>query len=307
MRVNSTQSALQRLCSPLTLLAVLVLSLVWAYGETLAELTQQWSSNPQHSHGYLVPVFAAALLWLRRDRACPSEWSGTAWGGLVLVGGLATWFVSTHFHITWLEGISFVPCLAGLALLVGGRRAWSWAWPSIGFLVFMVPLPYRAAVALTDPLQRTATIAATYALQTLGLPAVAEGNVILLSEVELGIVEACSGLRMLMIFFALSAGVALLIRRPLWERVLVLLSAAPIAIIVNVTRITVTGVLHEMVGSDLANAVFHDFAGWVMMPLALALLWLELRVLAHLIRDVPTTEALAPLGRATLKASVSLS
>lgn len=306
MRLNPTRP-FDRLVSPPVVLAVLGLSLAWAYGETLAELTRQWSSNPQHSHGYLVPLFALALLWLRRDRACFSEWAGTAWGGLVLIGGLATWLVSMHFHITWVEGISVVPCLAGLVLLVGGGRAWSWAWPSIGFLVFMVPLPYRAAIALTDPLQRSATLAATYALQTLGLPAVAEGNVILLSEVELGVVEACSGLRMLMIFFALAAGVALVIRRPLWERGLVLLSAAPIAIIVNVTRITATGVLHELAGSELANVIFHDFAGWVMMPLALALLWLELRVLAQLIRDVPTTDALTPLGRATMKPSVSLS
>ena len=133
----------------------------------------------------------------------------------------------------------------------------------------MVPLPYRAAVALTDPLQRTAHAGQrTYALQTLGLPAVAEGNVILLSEVELGVVEACSGLRMLMIFFALAAGVALVIRRPLWEKAVVLASAIPIAIIVNVVRITATGVLHELVGKKVADAVFHDFAGWVMMPLA---------------------------------------
>src|SRR5207244_4033561 len=100
------------------------------------------------------------------------------------------------------------------------------------------------------------TICSTFALQTLGLPALAEGNVILLNEVEIGIVEACSGLRMLVIFFALSTAVALLSRRPLTDRVAIVVSAIPIALLSNLLRIIVTGVLHETVGSEIANAVF---------------------------------------------------
>ena len=303
--MNQTRRIFAFVISPPGVLAILVLALLWAYGETLADLTRQWSTDPQHSHGYLVPMFAAVLLYLRRDRFAPREWSAAPWGVVALLAGLAAWFAGTHFHLSWLEGISLLPCLAGIVLLAGGLHAWRWAWPSIAFLAFMVPLPYRAAVALPDSLQRVATLTSTFALQTLGLPAVAEGNVILLSEVELGVVEACSGLRMLVIFFALAAGVALLIRRPLWEKALILASAAPIAVIVNVTRITATGVLHELVGSRLANAVFHDFAGWVMMPLALALLWLELQALSRLLIEVPTTAGTVPLGRATLKALVS--
>src|SRR5436305_589397 len=82
---------------------------------------------------------------------------------------------------------------------------------------------------LTEPLHGIATVSSTFLLQTLGLPALAEGNVILLNDVHIGIVEACSGLRMLVIFFALSTAVALLTRRPLWEKVVVALSAVPIA------------------------------------------------------------------------------
>jgi exosortase len=301
--LNSAPRAIDRFFSAPAVLAGLTLALIWSYGSTLAELASQWSSNPQHSHGYLVPLFAIALLYLRRDRFRAEQWSASAWGVLPLLAGLGAWMAATHFHLTWIEGISLLPCLAGIVILMGGRQAWRWAWPAIGFLAFMVPLPYRAAVALTDPLQRTATLASTYALQTLGLPAVAEGNVILLSEVELGVVEACSGLRMLVIFFALAAGVALVIRRPLWEKAVVLLSAVPIAIIVNVIRITATGVLHELVGREVANAVFHDFAGWVMMPLALALLWLELRILARLFLEPLAPTGPTRLGTATMRAA----
>jgi hypothetical protein len=77
---------------------------------------------------------------------------------------------------------------------------------------------------------------------------------------------------------------------------LILASAIPIAVIVNVIRITVTGVLHELVGSRIANLVFHDLAGWLMMPMALGMLWLELELLSRLlIEQGPTTAALRPI------------
>ena len=90
----------------------------------------------------------------------------------------------------------------------------------------------------------------------------------------------------------------LLIRRPLWEKGLVLLSAVPIALACNVARITLTGVLHEKVGSGVANIVFHDLAGWIMMPLALGILALELSLLSRLFLDpAPTSPVPVRLSR----------
>ena len=155
------------------------------------------------------------------------------------------------------------------------------------FLAFMIPLPYRVATSMSGPLQRLATITSTFVMQTCGLPALAEGNVILLNDVEIGIVEACSGLRMLVVFFALATAVALVARRPLLDRMVVLVSAVPIALVANIVRITATGVLHEFVDSATANAFFHDVAGWFMMPLALVMLGIELKVMAALLPVIP--------------------
>ena len=79
------------------------------------------------------------------------------------------------------------------------------------------------------------------------------------------------------------APVALLIRKPLWEKLLVCASAIPIALLTNLLRITATGLLHDTVGKEIADAVFHDLAGWLMMPVALALLGLELKLLGRLL------------------------
>jgi exosortase len=151
-------------------------------------------------------------------------------------------------------------------------------WPALAFLLFMVPLPFRLEVALAHPLQRIATLISTLALQTLGFAAFSEGNTIRMGAIRIGVVEACSGLSMLMIFFALCTAVAMLTRRPIWERLLVVASAVPIALLANILRIVVTGVLHKVVGKEMADFVFHDLAGWLMMPLALGMLWLGYRL-----------------------------
>jgi exosortase len=284
---------------PLPFLAALsvgVLALVWAYWTTLGDMAQRWARDPQYSHGYLVPGFALLLLWLRRGRLT-GDVAGSWLGWPVLALGLTLRLVGGFYYFVWLDDVSLLPCLAGLVILLGGRTGWRWAWPAVAFLVFMVPLPHRVSVSMASPLQDFATTTSTFLLQTLGFPALAEGHVIRLNEVEIGIVEACSGLRMLVIFFALSTGVALLIRRPLWEKLVLVFSAVPVALAVNVIRITVTGILHETVGSAWANAVFHDLAGWLMMPLALAALGLELQLLKRLFLEPPPNPMRAGAGQ----------
>jgi exosortase len=250
-----------------------------------------------YSHGYLVPGFGLALLWFRQEHIASGILEPTWWGLAVLAAALLLRLGGTYFYFVWLEEISLLPCLAGIFLMVGGWRAWRWGWAGIAFLFFMIPLPYRLAIALTGPLQFIATAASTFALQTLGLPALADGNVIRLNDREINIVEACSGLRMLVIFFALSTAVALMIRRPLWQKIVIVASALPIALVVNVLRITATGVLFETVGSEWAKAVFHDLAGWLMMPVALLFLGLELKFLAHLFLE-PDGPGSRPAGLA---------
>jgi exosortase len=275
--------------------AVLVGALLgWAYAPVLASMARKWSSDPQYSHGYLVPLFAAALLWVRRPLLAGIDWR-INWLGvplLALAGALRIGGAMVNF--VWLESASLVLALAGLAVLAGGWAALRWSWPAVAFLMFMVPLPYTVEKLFAWPLQRTATLASNYALQTIGLPASAEGTVIVLEHVRLGVEEACSGLSMLMIFLALSTAVAVVIRRPLWERLAVLASAVPIAVLANVTRITVTGLMYEWANPKWAELVFHDLAGWLMMPFALAVLGAELWLFARLFPE-EAEEAPMPL------------
>jgi exosortase len=264
------------------LVTVLCLVGLWAYWPTLLGLARRWSEDPQYSHGYIIPAIALLLLWHRR-RSFPARGGYIWWWGLIpFLGGAGLRPAAAWLGIDWIDAVSLLLSLAGVCAFVGGPPLLRWAWPAGVLMCFMLPLPYRAEVALAQPLQRIATVASTYALQTIGFPAVAEGNIITIDELSIGVLEACSGLGMLMTFFALSTAFALMVQRPLLDRVILIASAVPIGILVNVIRITVTGILHRTVGSAVANAVFHDLAGWLMMPLALGFLWLEMQYLCRL-------------------------
>lgn len=272
----------------LTVGAVLGCAIAWAYWAIFAQLADRWSVDPAYSHGYLVPVYAVAILWFRRKSLEGATPEASRLALVFLALGALLYVVGTVFYFTWFAQISLLPVVAAVFLALGGRNYLTWAWPAIVFLIFMIPLPARLDEPLARPLQRIATVASTNALQTLGIFAEAEGNVILLRHSQLGIVEACSGLRMLLMFFAASAAVAIVISRPWYHKTLIVVSAVPIAILCNVLRITLTGVLKETVSGPAADAFFHDLAGWLMIPLALLLLAAELWVLSRVF--VPTAE-----------------
>jgi exosortase len=265
-------------------LACLVLMLAWSYWPTLATMEDRWSHDPQYSHGFLVPLFAAVVLWHRRE-LMPSALSPSWWGIGLLLLSVCVRLAGASRQQETLDAISLLPCLLGICQLVGGWKALAWAWPAIAFLGFMLPLPFTVESALAHPLRRVATDASTYSLQCLGYPALAEGNIIRIDEVKLGVVEACSGLGMLMTFFALSTAFAIVIQRRLPDKLLIVTSAIPIAVVANVARITATGVAHCGWGEE-AGRLLHDWAGWLMMPLALILLWLELVFLGRLLVEV---------------------
>jgi exosortase len=267
----------------LAIVALLGVAILWSYWTTLGKIACRWSEDPQYSHGYLVPAFALYLLWLRRTslfrQTLNVNWLGV--GLLGLAGALR--LAGAYFSYSYFDQISLLPCCAGVFMLAGSWPALFWSWPAVTFLAFMVPLPDRVSLAMSAPMQSFATAVSTFALQVLGRPAIAEGNVILLNDIELGIVEACSGLRMLVVFFALSTAVALLIRKPLWEKLFIAASAAPIALASNVMRITITGLFYDTFGNHFGGAFFHDLAGWLMMPLGLIFLGIELWILQTLL------------------------
>jgi exosortase len=274
-------------------LAVLLVTaaLGGSYAASFIWLVRQWSHDPNHSHGYLVIPIALVIFWNRRCLLDHRRLAPPWWGMLPLLAlvVLRIWLYERNEQ--YIETASIPLVLAAIALALGGWHLVEVAWPAIVFLFLMLPLPPRINFFMANPLQRLATIGGTHLLQVLGMPVLAEGNVIIVGGEPLEVARACNGLSMLLSFVTLITATVLLVRRPLWERVVLLASAIPIALLSNILRITATAWCYHRFGRETGERFTHDAAGWVMMPFALGLVYLELCVLSWLFVDVEDVQA----------------
>ncbi len=260
----------------------LVLLLTYGYLNMLSYTAMSWK-DPLYSHGYIVPLFAGFLFWVRRRPLTvvdPSE----RWIGLgILLISLFMRLGASYVDMNPVDRLSYLGALLGVCQIVGGTSMLKWAGPAVGFLVFMYPLPSVLEHSVLLFLQKLAAIASTWVLQLLGAPALRDGNRIMIDQLPLEVADACSGLRMSTIFGAMSVAMAILINRPWWDRVTILLSAIPIALVTNIIRITLTALLFmAFPESELVHQLVHDWAGLAMMPIAMGLLWIELQLLEQI-------------------------
>jgi exosortase len=271
----------------------------WAYAPNLRDLSTTWSEDPNYSHGYLVVPIALFILW-RRLSERPWEPSRDAvatpwWGWVLLAAILALRVVAYEGGFRWVETATLLPAVGCLVWTCGGWPLLHRAWPAIVFLIFMLPLPELINARIALPLQWIATSGSYILLQLSGFWAIQEGNVILLRTPfgmrPLDVALACNGLRMLMCMAATVTATVVLIPLPNWKRIILLLSAVPIALVSNMIRIVATGWCYYYIQGDRAHEWAHDISGWLMMPLALVLVGLELGILSWLVPEVTEDEA----------------
>lgn len=271
--------------------------IVRAYWSTLVEIVSVWERVPDYSHGYLVVPLAAYFAWHHRKSA-PAWTASFYWPGLVLIAlSIVVRFAGAMFYVDALDGWSLPLLLAGIVWLVCGPAMLKFCLPSILFLYFAIPLPFRAETMLSVPLQKISTRLSTWVLQLLGQPVIAEGNVILLNESSFEVAQACSGLRILVAISALAFAYLVLVPRPWWQRLILVLSIVPIALVANSTRVVMTVLLHQYGSEAISHQFSHDFAGWVMIPYAAVLFGALLIYLGRLFPELKPVAPVAILGR----------
>jgi exosortase len=205
---------------------------------------------------------------------------------------------SAHYYLEAIDGWSILLWVAGVVWLLGGWRMMWWSLPSIVFLWFMVPLPFRVERWLSLPLQGVATKLSCWVLQALGQPALGEGHMIFLgNNPPLEVERACSGLRIFMGILALAFAYVIVMRRAWWQKALLLASVVPIALVANSSRIVATGLLYQYASGETARKFSHDAAGWVMILFAAGLFALVLWYLCSLVREVEVVEVGAVVRR----------
>ncbi|UCD51009.1 MAG: exosortase [Phycisphaerales bacterium] len=263
--------------------AAMVAVFLWSYWATFTDLCSVWRRSDEYSAGLLVPFLALYVIWCRRrDFAQMVARPAIIGGVLAFVFAQIVRNLGVFFLYRSAERLSIILSVVALVLLVGGWKFLQKLWPVIIFLCLMMPWPNRVQSAITLPLQRWATTSAVFSLELAGYDVLQDGNIIKIGETSVAVAEACNGLRMITAFFVISGLVVLLARRTWWEKLLVLISSLPIALLCNTLRLAATAIFFTILEGEYWEQTFHDYGGFAMMPLALGMVVGELWLLARL-------------------------
>ena len=294
MRSASYQSNVQLRRSTYGISAFVIAAIfTWSYWPTMVGLVNAWMHQTDYAHGFFVlPLAMFFLVW--RRSSFPGIVPKVHWLGLSLVlVSIGLRYLGWRYFLSPLDGWSMIFWLAGAVWLLGGWSVLKWAWPSIAFLLFMVPLHWQLEMALSLPLQGIATTVSAWILQVVGQPAVVEGHTIYLDGQSLEVAAACSGLRIFMTSLAFGSAVAILFGRHWIDCLIILMATVPIAVLTNSIRIALTGTLFRYASAALETEAIHDWPGLVMLPLTAALFGGLVWYLSHLI---PTIQRQAFVG-----------
>ena len=245
-----------------------------AYWRILAKLVTDWWQIPDFSHGFLVPVFAAYLVWAKRKRLLETRIAPNWLGVVVIAVALVVLLLGVFGAELFLSRVSLVILLAGLVLCFGGWQLLKELQFALLVLLLAIPIPSIIFNEITLPLQILASKLASALLPLFGVPVLREGNVIELPSMKLEVAEACSGIRSLISLFTLSIFYGYFLEKSFLRRAVLALASIPIAIAANAVRILGTGLCVQYWDPDKALGFFHEFSGWVMFLVSLACLFI---------------------------------
>jgi exosortase D (VPLPA-CTERM-specific) len=245
-----------------------------------------WSwQTAEFSHGYLIPLIAAYLVWQRRAELGQLEFKGS-WAGLLVVAtGIALAVLGRFAALFTFQHIALLIVIYGLVLSLVGWPAMRVLAAPLGVLVFMIPLPSMLMFPLSSELQLVSSTLGVWLMRLVGVSTYLEGNVIDLGTYKLEVAEACSGLRYLLPLMTLAFLMACFFRAAAWKRALVFLSSIPITLLMNSLRIAAIGVMVDRWGPSMAEGLLHEVQGWMVFMLSTACLVLVVIMLARFGRD----------------------
>ncbi|HUK43335.1 MAG TPA: exosortase A [Candidatus Bathyarchaeia archaeon] len=267
---SSSRSSLWQTLKPFGwqgLLLVAVLTLL--YAPVVKLLVWQWYNDPDYGHGFLVPLLSAYLIWARRDNLRQIVRRPSAWGMAVVLGSMGFLFLGSLGAENSLSRLSILGTICGLIVYFAGWAMLRALTFPLAFLLFAIPFPAVVYNEIVFPLQFLASKFATRVLEMLGLfPVMREGNVLVLPQMRLEVVEACSGIRSLMSLLALAAGYGYVVERSVAVRWLLVIAMVPLAIVSNGTRVMITAIMAHYIGPEAAQGFMHEFSGWVIFVVA---------------------------------------
>lgn len=277
----------------------IVFAILFTYAAVLVKLSRDWWADENYSHGLLVPFIIGYILWSQRDKfAAEPARPSVLLGGLAVAFSLFALWTGVAGAELYTQRMSLVLLIAGTVVYFGGLRFLKLILVPLGLLILAIPIPAIIFNKIAFPLQLFASRCAVWSMSMLGIPVLRQGNIIELKPLnsfdtkKLEVVEACSGIRSLMTLMTLAVVFAYftyprsndsggprgkfgwLRSYGFWRSVIIVLSAVPIAILTNASRVSGTGILSHYYGTGVADGFFHSFSGWAIYVVAFLLLFL---------------------------------
>jgi exosortase len=245
----------------------------------ISGIIRSWINDSSWSHGFLIPFFSLYFINQHKKEILNVETKPNYLGLFFLLCAIIFYPLNVvQFQYAYLGQMCMIATMGAIVLFMGGWKLIKHTWLPIIFLIFAVPLPTRYYVAFTRPMRYWAASAAGGIMNLVnGLEATVNGAVIDVMykgqrlDPPLDVAEACSGMRLLMAFLALGVAMAYLHYRPIWQRIVLLASTIPIAILCNIIRVTITGFIYVLISPVYAQGIYHDMLGLLMLPLAFGL------------------------------------
>ena len=256
--------------SDIAQIALLVLLFGVLYNHTIVKLVGDWSRDPNFSHGFLIPFISGFMIWQKHDLLPYGAIRPSGWGLAVLCMGMGMHILGNVGAELFVMRVSIVVSLCGIALYFLG-------WPftreiavPLLYLLIMIPIPSIIWNKIAFPLQGFAATLTADVVRGIGIPILQEGNVLHLPNTSLEVVDACSGIRSLTSLLALSGAFAYIGSLALPGKWILFLSAIPIAILVNIVRLTATAMMAIYIGAEAAQGFLHEASGVVVFVVAFA-------------------------------------